>query len=146
MVSLRSDADTDAEVWTLCANLLRAHSYSSNLIDLHRYLPPFVVEPGRRPEASAIARWQAERGLKVTNLRHERVELTQMARAILMRSNGRSQRSDILLQLLSLHNDGMLALSDKSRSSGGAEELSDLLAKEIDDNLYFLGRAALLIS
>ncbi len=144
MVNSRPGVDQEAEVWTLCANLLRAHSYSSNLVELHRYLPPFVLEPGRRPEASAIARWQAERGLKVTNLRHERVELTQMARVILIRLDGRNRRSDLLLGLLDLHNDGMLVLSEKSQSGGGDEELRDILTKEVEDNLRFLGRAALL--
>jgi len=144
MVNLRTSANEEAEVWTLCANLLQAHSYSSNLVELHRYLPPFEVGPSQRPEASAIARWQAERGLKVTNLRHERVELTEMARVILIRLDGRNRRSDLLRHLLGLHKNGVLLLSEKSQPGGGEEILRDILTKEIDDNLHFLGRAALL--
>ena len=144
LAKLTDDADLEAESLTLGANILRAYSYSSSLVELHVHLPDFVVEAGDRPEVSPVARWQARRGIKVTNMRHERVELTEIARLILIHLNGRHSRAELLETLLSLHKQGKLALAGEGQE-GETDQIHDLLAQELDTNLQFLARAALLI-
>jgi methyltransferase-like protein len=136
----------EAEALTLGANILRAYSYSSTLVELHIYLPEFVTTPGSRPMTSPVARWQAGRGVKVTNMRHERVELNDMACLLLGHLDGQHTRDDLLQELMALHNKGILVLSEKRLETEETETIPDLLSRTIDDNLRFFGRAALLLA
>lgn len=146
LAGLGSEADMEAEALTLGANILRAYSYSSTLVELHVYLPEFVTTPGSRPMTSPVARWQAGRGIKVTNMRHERVELNDMACLLLGHLDGQHTRDDLLQDLMALHNKGVLVLSEKRLETEETETIPDLLSHTIDDNLRFFGRAALLLA
>jgi len=50
-------------------------AFTAGLARLHVYAPPLVVEAGRRPVASPLARLQAEAGPTVTSLLHTNVEV-----------------------------------------------------------------------
>jgi SAM-dependent methyltransferase len=50
-------------------------AYAANLVHLHSWQPELATEPSERPVASAVARLQAERGTRVTTLRHTSVEV-----------------------------------------------------------------------
>ena len=123
--------DADAQQATLAENLLRAYGYSEHLIELHPRALGLVLEPGERPLASSYARWQAETGERVTNLRHERVTLDETARWLLRQLDGSRDRTTLV---------GLL---------GGARNRGEIVATEgteatVDVVLRFLGRAALL--
>jgi trans-aconitate methyltransferase len=60
----------DEAVWEA---LLQA--YAVNLVQLHLWAPALPAAPPERPAASAVARWQAARGPRVTNLWHRAVEV-----------------------------------------------------------------------
>lgn len=54
----------------LASDLLQCHM--GGMVELHSAPAPFVTEPGERPMASPLARWQAAKGLRrVTTMRHE---------------------------------------------------------------------------
>lgn len=146
LAGLGPEADIEAEGLTLGANILRAYSYSNSLVELHVYLPNFVTTPGPRPMASPVARWQAGRGVKVTNMRHERVELNDMACLLLSHLDGQHTREDLLEELLALHNKGVLVLSEGRQETENKGSIPELLTQTIDDNLKFFGRAAILVA
>ena len=43
----------------------------SGVVEAHVHVPPFVCDSGERPLASPVARWQARKSERITNLRHE---------------------------------------------------------------------------
>ena len=70
------------------AEFLATH-HALGSIDLHTWEPPLATAVGERPVASALARIEMERGVRVTSLRHRQVEIDDpMAAALLVRLDG----------------------------------------------------------
>jgi hypothetical protein len=65
------------------------------VVELHFSASPFVSEAGDRPEASVLVRLQAQRGARVTNLRHESVELKEDERRLAALLDGTRSREQI---------------------------------------------------
>ena len=103
----------------------------------------FTLEASDRPRTTPVIRWQARRGMKATNLRHERVELDVISAVLLPMLDGKHDRSVLLASLVTLHEKGRLRLPDKLLEAAGAEEI---LGKQLDQALRFMARAALLES
>jgi methyltransferase-like protein/SAM-dependent methyltransferase len=59
------------------------HGYAAGVVELHGGPSPFVIEPGARPCASALTRYQAERSARVSTLRHESLVVPEAIRALL---------------------------------------------------------------
>lgn len=127
----------------LCGNLLRAFTYSERLVELHYHLPNFTVQISERPMASAWARLQAETTDNLTNLRHERVEVSGLARFLLPLLDGtrdhaslvRSAARPVAEGTLTMHRDG---------SPVAAADAAATLDTEVNDTLCQLARFALL--
>jgi methyltransferase-like protein/trans-aconitate methyltransferase len=84
--------DTEAEA-TLAADMLRC--FGAGLVQFHATRSSFAAVPGDRPVASPLARLQAQRDTRVTNLRHEPVRIdTDLARLIQL-LDGTRGRDDI---------------------------------------------------
>lgn len=66
---------------TLAGDLL--HSYAAGIVELHVRASPYSTEPGTRPRVSPLARYQAERGARVTTLRHDSIVVPDAIRALL---------------------------------------------------------------
>ncbi|MCI0395138.1 MAG: class I SAM-dependent methyltransferase [Chloroflexi bacterium] len=126
-------ADLAREQHILAANLLQAYGYSGGLIELHVYAPPLVLVSGERPVASALARWQAANGLRVTNLRHERVSLDETARRLLLRLDGQHDRAAL-----------QAWWAREVAAGAGTQPSPEALAQDLARNLAWLARAALL--
>ena len=77
----------------LAAEILRLHL--GGAAELHRAAPPFVLSAGPRPEASPIARRDAQRGAASANLRHEPIVLREGERALLPLLDGTRTRAEI---------------------------------------------------
>ncbi len=120
-----------ADERVLAENLLRAYGYSEHLVELHPRALGFAVEAAERPRASGYARWQAETGGRVTNLRHERVTLDEAARWLLRQLDGTRDR------------EGLVRLAEEARTRGEIE-VSGPIRETLDAVLRFLGRAALI--
>ncbi len=133
----------DAQALTV--NLLQATSYSGRLVELHRHPPQFALKGGERPYASAVARWQAAHGYdKVSNLRHERVNLDPLARHLLPYLDGSHNREALLDVLDKLAKQGLLKTEQNGRSVTNSAAHRQLLRQELAATLHWLGRAALL--
>jgi SAM-dependent methyltransferase len=86
-IDLAGDVD-EAQRDILASDILKA--FCAGAAELHAMGPAFVIEPGARPMASAVARLQATRGNHVTNMRHEMVALDDNDRRLLQLIDGSS--------------------------------------------------------
>jgi methyltransferase-like protein/SAM-dependent methyltransferase len=88
----RSNAATDPEV--LASSLLRC--YAADAVEVRVREIPLTLDPGRCPLATAYARFQARRGARVTNLRHEIVVLKDFNRQLLLELRGKRSHLEII--------------------------------------------------
>lgn len=109
------------------------HGYRTGLLELHSAPPQFSASPGNCPLASPLARWQAQRGLLVANLRHTTVELEDIVdRFLLLSLDGRTDRAALIGDLQEfLHSRG--------------EPPDSLTPKAFDARLERLAKQALLL-
>jgi len=77
----------------LAAEVLR--HFGAGVIELHSAPSPFVIDPGDRPEVSALVRLQLQRGLEVTDLRHGRCTSGEEARRLLLLLDGARSRREV---------------------------------------------------
>ena len=132
----------DAQI--LAGGLLQAFAYSSRLVDFHVYTRPIILEVSERPLANRVARFQAQQGDTVTNLRHERVELDPLSQAVLPRLDGQHDRAALLDIVMEQARTGVLGLKKDGEPLQDLEEARELLAQELENTLAWLGRSALL--
>ena len=140
---LQQTQDRDAQV--LSANLLKAFSYSSSLVDLHVFAPPLDDKPNEFPVVSRPARLNAVQGQIVTNLRHERVDLDAFDRFILPRLDGSRNRKSLLTELKEgplAH--GALTFEVKGEKIPAGEE-DAALELELDHHLKWYAVSGLLV-
>jgi methyltransferase-like protein/predicted O-methyltransferase YrrM len=69
--------------------------YAAGIVELRHAPSPFVIEPGERPEASAVARLHAARGTRATSLRHEPGTIGEDTRPMFMLLDGSRTRGEI---------------------------------------------------
>jgi methyltransferase-like protein/SAM-dependent methyltransferase len=91
---------------TLAGDLL--HSYASGIVELHVRASPFSIERGTRPRVSPLARYQAERGARVTTLRHDSIVVPDSIRALLPLLDG-SRTLDEISAAVSAQGLGLLS-------------------------------------
>jgi methyltransferase-like protein len=138
-------ADDDAYV--LSTNLLKAFVYSENLVEAHVHPPAFVVPVSERPLVSPWARYQAASDAKVTNLRHERVELDPLNQFLLPYVDGTRSFDDLMdLLLAGPVAGGKLVAQHDDQPITDPAAMREVLAGELAENLRWLGRAALLVA
>ena len=113
------------DIISLQANLLKAYTYSSQLVELHTYTPALSLQMSSLPIASPVARLEARDSLIVTNAWHERAHLTPLRQRLLMLLDG-AHDHDLLV--------ATLAEWDPSGESGSLSE-----------HLQWFARAALLV-
>jgi methyltransferase-like protein len=116
----------ETEATALASVLLRNFFYSRSLVEL--YVAPRNVENSvsQRPRTTAFARWMARRGAeKVTNARHEQVELTAIAHALVPLLDGE-------------HDLGALVAAGQAAVTGATRS-------KVEDELRWLARVAMLI-
>jgi methyltransferase-like protein/trans-aconitate methyltransferase len=82
----------------LAAQLLRLY-VSGGPIELHSTAPVFVRTVSDRPQASPLARHQAVESNIVTNLRHERVQLSDLERFTIRLLDGSVERAAVAARL-----------------------------------------------
>lgn len=141
---LRLPADAagrDARI--LGTRLLNA--YLSDFVELYVRPHRFPLEAGTRPTASPMARWLAKAGLRVTNLRHENVQINDMARHLLPLLNGSRDRRDLLKQLTELVSANVLRIPQEGQLARDPATVEKLLQSALDDTLHLLARSACLI-
>lgn len=134
------------EAYLVAANLLQAFSYSMHLVELHSHVAPYQRRLSERPVASPVARYQGERGRIVTNMRHERSELDEFTRYVMLQLDGSRDREALLADVIRLAAEGVIKPRREGESLAEPAEARERLAAELDRCLAWLTRAALLIA
>lgn len=104
----------------------------------------FITSVSRRPMASPLARFQAQTPGKVTNRRHEQVQLDDAARYMLPYLDGQHDHGVLLGALVDVVGRGELTLPPGFDCRGG--KVPDALASAIEQWLTVLASQALLIA
>jgi SAM-dependent methyltransferase len=74
--------------------------YAANFVQLHVWAPAIAATPSERPAASALARLQAARGTRITNLLHGTVEVPdELGRRLITLLDGTRDRAALLREL-----------------------------------------------
>ncbi len=82
----------------------------TGVLDFRYLADRFQATPGTKPQVSAWARWQAERGNQITNLRHEMISVCEVTRAIIPLIDGKRTAVNISEEMLKLVDAGRLQL------------------------------------
>src|SRR5207248_238491 len=138
---------SDEDWHVLSSNLLKAFVYSDDLVEVHIFPPKFTLQVSERPVASPWARWQAREEVKVANLRHERVEIDPLNQYLLPFLDG-SRDCEALVDLLLAGPvaGGKLVVEQNDEPVSNPVEAREILTTELQANLDWLARAALLVS
>jgi methyltransferase-like protein len=124
---------------TLASDLLQC--YAAGLLELHACPSNFVIEPGARPKASPLARWQAARGLsQVTTFRHELTSIDANLGRLLQVFDGTRDRETIYRLVTDWTLAGATA-TGKSR-----KQLAGPVRERVDQALVQVARSALLLA
>jgi methyltransferase-like protein/2-polyprenyl-3-methyl-5-hydroxy-6-metoxy-1,4-benzoquinol methylase len=135
------DVETDARV--LGGALLTC--YTKGLCEFHVHPGQFVVSPGERPQACPLVRIQAAHRDSVTNRRHERVLLDSLARRVLPLLDGSRDRTALLEALVVLVANNSLTVEKDGKTVHEPQQLTSIMAIELDKALERYGRQALLV-
>ena len=140
-----SDVAFDHNAHALGASLLKGFRYDKSLMELATHAPHVVHQVSERPVASLLARLQAQDGAIVTSLRHERVNLDEFNRYLLLHLDGEHDREALLASLLAgPMAGGILKMEQDDRPVEDAEKVHHLLIDVLERNLHRLARTALL--
>ena len=114
------------------------HYWKLELIEIQAAPITFVATVSERPQASAVARLQAEESGQVTNLRHEMVRLDEACRRLLPLIDGTRTREELARKALE---DRLLPLAP-----GLSEEaVAKAAAEKVNAVLNVMARNALLV-
>jgi hypothetical protein len=130
------------EEFLLGKSILEMHL--SGFVELHAEPSRFCTQMRDRPVASRLARRQAASGNRITNLRHEFVEVEGLARHLLPHLNGSNNRADLMRIASRLVDDGVVVLPAELRPGEADPGRQARLANGLDQSLDELARGALL--
>jgi SAM-dependent methyltransferase len=122
------------DIDVLAVNLLRAYTYSENLVEIHAAPPSFTVDTGGTPLSSPWARIQAESAQRVTNLRQEPIKLDGFELHLLRLLDGTRDRPALVDALQRALDAGEIHMPDEST-----------LEEVLDRKLERIARSALLV-
>lgn len=122
-----------------CAFLLQL--YSAGVLEFRTRPAAGVQKPGDAPEASPIARWQIERGMTVTTLHHQVLQVEdEIGRQLIRTLDGKRSRKELASELIAfLRGRGVLG-------AGSESEIRERIEKELAANLDKLARLGLLVA
>ncbi|MFL7795193.1 MAG: methyltransferase regulatory domain-containing protein [Anaerolineae bacterium] len=145
-VAAEDDQNAARDAAALAVNLMKGFGYSTQLVELHTHAPSLAKEAGERLLVSRVAIFQARSGLEVTNLWHERVPLNAFVRHLLCRLDGTKDRKALLDELGDMVAEGRLTVKQDEQPVKGPEVVRDILARDLEQHLGWLARAALLVA
>ena len=136
-----------ADAQALGKGLLTAYAtVGRGLVELSSCPPCFLTEVSAKPVASPLARLQAASSKRVTNLRHELVELTPFDVNLLPLLDGTHDRPALIEGLLALVQQGALNISEGDLPITDPPRARDILSQVLDQQLPRLAKAALLLA
>jgi SAM-dependent methyltransferase len=133
-----------ADERALMAGLVQCQQVSG-LVEVHVWEPPCRCDVSDRPTASPLARYQAERGARVTNLRHEVVDLNDFNRHLLRLLDGTRDRAGLRAALEERIDRGRLAYWHNGQPLTDPAQLRRLLPTLLEQHLGWMARSCLLV-
>jgi len=129
---------------TLAEVMLR--TYGAGMIELKAHEPTFVIEAGRYPLASPLARLQAQRGDVVTTLLHDSIRLEdRLALQLLLLLDGTREREELtseLTKIIKANFDSQAAVVSAAEKKSSI----DALPQRLEQKLLELGSLGLLLA
>ncbi|MBN9122682.1 MAG: class I SAM-dependent methyltransferase [Planctomycetes bacterium] len=125
--------------------LLEFHLAAPRLLDLRVRPTLGTTTVSTRPETGRLAKWQAERGNRVTNLRHELVELDEFGREVIRRLNGATDRAALLRGLVEKVRAGDFTVQKDGQVVSDPVILESVLRDSLDQQLQTFAKQSLLV-
>lgn len=119
--------------------------FLSGLVEVHLRPPRFVLEVSERPRASPLARLQAQKSARVTNLRHYTVGLSDLDRQVLQQLDGGHDRTSLLEGLTGSVADELPTIDGEGQPLPEARPARAVLADSLEACLRRLAAVALLV-
>ncbi|MEP7328360.1 MAG: class I SAM-dependent methyltransferase [Betaproteobacteria bacterium] len=139
-VGTAGSGDRDAEL--LGAELLNC--VAGSIVELHAQPARLSIEISARPRVSVLARYQASKGMLVTNLRHEPTALDEFNRQLLPYLDGKHDHASLLELLAQLVGAGTLTIRQHDKPVTDAAEVRTILIGVLPQTLQRLARSAML--
>ena len=130
------------DVQVLGAEMLKC--VAALLVELRVRSPGMVLDVGLHPKANPLARLQAEKGPKVTNLRHEPVNLDEFNRQLLQHLDGKRDRAALLEVMEQVVSRRELTIKKDGEAVEEPAAVREILRQALDQNLVQLAKVALL--
>lgn len=127
----------------LAAELLQC--YALGVLELRQRTPRCLSTVGERPKVSELARYQASRGLKFVNQRHETILFDEFSRQLIRMLDGKSDRKALRGKLLELCESGALVAQQDGAPIKDREKLKAALDQMLAQALPNLARQAMLV-
>lgn len=136
----------DLEILGQC--LLSGYTAASGsaIVDLRVSPPRHTFIAGLRPIGAGLVRTQAAAGNRVTNLRHEPLQLNELERRLLTHLDGTKGRPELVEILMGLVDRGELNVEQNGQKPDSPARTRELLARAVDSGLTKLANLALLIT
>ena len=128
----------------LAADILQL--YAANAVELHSIPSPFVTAVSEKPRTSALVRLQASQSLRVTNLRHESLQVNDVERRILGLLDGARARREVIDELDAAVVSGGLTLKRGDLPITDSADRLEQLGRFYDQLLPQFGKKALLVA
>jgi methyltransferase-like protein/2-polyprenyl-3-methyl-5-hydroxy-6-metoxy-1,4-benzoquinol methylase len=120
-------------------------SYLGRFASLHVQPFPFAKEPGPRPRASRLVRWQIGKGQnEYSNLRHNLVKLEDIDRILVNRLDGTKTVGQLQDDLAQLVREGSLSFTGDDGEALQGPNLQVAIVKTIETSLGRLAKKSLL--
>ena len=121
--------------------------YAATLIDLHEHPAVYVQTASEKPQASALARFQARESKTVTNVHHILIlNLSKVDRLVLAHLNGARDRNALIAVLKAAIAKGILPDSAKDQQAAYEAGLNGSLEKVIEQSLSKLAADGFLLA
>jgi methyltransferase-like protein/2-polyprenyl-3-methyl-5-hydroxy-6-metoxy-1,4-benzoquinol methylase len=126
--------------------LLKFYTINNSLVDFRLHPLGVSTQPGPRPAARLLARWQAQSGRPVTNLRHEIVEVDNFGRQLLQRLDGQHSQGDLVQALIEVVEAGQLPVWQQKQNVADHRQREQLVSDSVQEQLERFARSALLLA
>ncbi|MEO6809163.1 MAG: class I SAM-dependent methyltransferase [Isosphaeraceae bacterium] len=134
----------DRDPGSLGAALLQG--VAAGCVDLHAFEPEFNTQISEQPTASPWARTEAETSPRVTNLRHQIIELSGFDRLVLRQLDGRRDWYALLDALDEAVTSGEFPIHQDGQAITDNLKIRQILGKSLDPSLKRLASSCLLVT
>ena len=142
----RDDAVVREDELLLQQALMQFYTTASGVVEFRPRPLRLTTRPNPQPLARPLARWQARSSLRVTNLQHEQITLSEFGRQALLRLDGERSRSAVVRELADLVLRGHLTLQQNGEKIVEPRRVELLLHPSLDQQIDQFARQALLLA